>query len=273
MVRSKKLSFSRNKYSSNQFLTIIFILFLLRTLDVKYNFTLAPRSFFDQIPIFLNDLFKIGSDQISFLSILYQSKSELEKKNEELLMQNLTLKNQLQSSDTLLKKIDELNYLLNLKEENRRKGDFAEAIIINNNSSNEITLNKGSMDGIQNGSIVINPNGLLGQLYSVNERTSKLRLITHKRFFVSGYIMNNAYPKHFIIHGNGKNKLIIQHISNEDTFNIDDLFITSGTGNMSSGYSIGRITKISDSINMGYKTIDLIPTASIKDSPYVFILK
>ena len=273
MVRPTKLSFSRNKYSFNKLLTIIFILFFLRALDVKYNFTSTPRYFFDQIPISLNNLFSFGSEQISFISSVYQSKLELERKNEQLLIENLTLKNQLQSSDSFLKKINELNQFLNLNEENRTNGIFAEPLLINNHSNNDITLNKGSLDGIQNGSIAINPNGLLGQIYSVNEHTSELRLITHKRFFISGYNTNNPNPKHLIIHGNGKNRLIIQHISEEDTFNLDDLFVASGSRNISSGYSIGRITKINDSINIGYKSIELIPTASIKDSPYIYILK
>lgn len=273
MVRSRKLSFAHRKYSSTQFLTIIFILFFVRTLDLKYNFTSTPRSFFNQIPIFLNDLFSFGSDQISFLSLLYQSKLELEKKNEQLLIENLTLKNQLQSTDSFIEKINELNQFLNLRMENRTEGVFAEPIFINNISSNDVTLNKGSIDGIQSGSIVINPNGLLGQIFIVNERTSILRLITHKRFFVSGYITNNSNPKHFIIHGNGKNKLIIQHMSDEDSINLDDILVTSGTKNMASGFSIGKIINISDSINTGYKSIDLKPSASINDSPYVFILK
>ena len=143
---------------------------------------------------------------------------------------------------------------------------------------NNITINKGSSDGIVNDMIVINSKGLVGRVYSTSKHNAVVRLITtsdtnnkisvsvsHGGKYIYGLINRYNYSK---------NVLEVEGISNTENVLVGDYVYTSGLGGIyPSGILIGIVDSIStDSYDLS-KIINVKTVANFDDINYVAVLK
>lgn len=159
--------------------------------------------------------------------------------------------------------------------------DYLNATVVSRNAStwyNNLTIDKGSNNGIEEGMVVINSTGVIGKTANVSTFSSDVKLITttdtnnkisvkiisgdsHLTGLINGYDYKTGY-------------LEVEGISNTDKVTVGDLVYTSGLGGVfPSGILIGKVENITTD---GYglsKIINVIPSAKFEDINYVTILK
>ena len=200
-----------------------------------------------------NDILKSNVDKVD----------SLEAENEELRQQLKKLK-------------DELNveHVLN-------DYDYLNATVINRNPSswyNNLTIDKGSNNGIKEGMVVINSTGVIGKITNVSTFSSDVRLITttDSNNKISVSIISDGKKLTGVINSYdyGTKCLEIEGISNTDKVSIGDVVYTSGLGGVfPSGILIGKVSQITTDVYDLAKIINVQPSANFEDINYVTVLK
>jgi len=68
--------------------------------------------------------------------------------------------------------------------------------------------------------------------------------------------------------------MIIEFIPLESDIKIGDIFVTSGIGNSyPSGYFVGRVNKVDESLNSSFMSVSLEPTQNMNKLELVLIVK
>lgn len=159
--------------------------------------------------------------------------------------------------------------LYNIKESPQYDYVFSKVIYRNiYNYYNEITILKGSKEGIKEKQAVVNQDGLIGVVDKVYKHSSKVNLITNKDINVSVKI-NNTYG---VLRVDKNNNLIVDSITNYDNVLVGDYIYTSGIGNLPANIYIGKVGKIESTNNGIEKKIILDKQIDFSNIDYVAIL-
>lgn len=205
----------------------------------------------------------------------------------DVLKENKILKSNIEKMESLEAENIELKQEINkLKQELNvdyvlSEYDYLNATVISRNSLywyNNLTIDKGKNNGIEEGMVVINSTGLIGKIVNVSTFSSDVKLIT----------TNDTNNKISVTVASGDKKLTglintynyeegylkVEGISNTETVNIGDYVYTSGLGGVfPSGILIGRVENIVTDVYDLAKIINVKPSASFDDINYVTILK
>jgi len=149
----------------------------------------------------------------------------------------------------LEKELEDLKELLNISES---LTDFSlvNATVINRNSAywnQELTINKGSNNGIKEGMAVIDGNGLVGRVVKTSLSTSTIKLITtnsnDNKISIKIWSDNGSINK--VLEQDENGNLIISGIDNNFNIKEGDFITTSGLSDIyPSGIAIGTIERI-----------------------------
>ena len=133
----------------------------------------------------------------------------------------------------------------------------------------EITINKGSRDGIENNQIVVVNDGMIGKVLDSSFKTSKVKLITGFSDPISVTI--NNINKLLTVNNYS---LYIRGINDNDNISVGDKVITSGLSDIfPKGILIGEIKEIKKEKNdVGYYALVGI-SSNINNTKYVTVLK
>ena len=159
--------------------------------------------------------------------------------------------------------------------------DYLNATVVSRNAStwyNNLTIDKGSHNGIKEGMVVINSTGVIGKTTNVSTFSSDVKLITttDTNNKISVTIQSNGKKLTGLINGyDYKTKnLEIEGISNTDTVSVGDQVCTSGLGGVfPSGILIGKVKSITTDVYDLSKIINVEPSANFEDINYVTLLK
>jgi rod shape-determining protein MreC len=183
-------------------------------------------------------------------------------KNEEL-FDSINIELKQENED--LKKLLNINYSLS-------DFDIFYATVVERNNTywlNDLLINKGKNDGLEEDIPVVDENGLIGIIESCGRLTSKIKLITDLKYPISIKI-NNNYKLLTI----DKNKLVIRGINNKDKIKIGDKVLTSGLQDkLPKGILVGTIRKIGYESNGVGLIAEVELSANIDDIRFVAILK
>src|SRR4029077_14926301 len=124
---------------------------------------------------------------------------------------------------------------------------FSEARLINADTdpfSQKITLNKGKLQGVQVGQPVIDAHGLVGIVASLEDRNSRVLLLTDPSFAVP--VQSVRSGERAIAVGSGPGgELRLNYVPRTADFVEGDQLVTSGIGGrFPIGYPVGTITSI-----------------------------
>ena len=159
--------------------------------------------------------------------------------------------------------------------------DYLNATVINRNSLNwynNLTIDKGSNNGIKEGMVVINSTGVIGKTTNVSTFSCDVRLITttdtNNKISVS-IISDGKKLTGVINRYDYKSKtLTVEGISNTDKVTVGDMVYTSGLGGVfPSGILIGKVSEITTDVYDLAKVIKVKPSANFEDINYVTVLK
>ena len=159
--------------------------------------------------------------------------------------------------------------------------DYLNATVISRNAMywyNNLTIDKGSKNGVEEGMVVINSTGLIGKITNVSNFSSDVKLIT----------TTDTNNKISVIITNGDNNLVgvingynyddgylkVEGISNTETVAVGDVVYTSGLGGVfPSGIILGHVDSITTDVYDLAKIINVKPSAKFDNINYVTVLK
>lgn len=158
-----------------------------------------------------------------------------------------------------------------------QKYQFTESEIINNSyrhRNNHITINKGLLNGINDGDGVITYNGIIGVIESVGENYSSVISILNKNLQVNAKLKKSNYFGSLSWPGANRNKLLLSDIPKEAQLNIGDTIVTGGYSTIfPEGINIGIIDKFEILDNQNYYNIVVKPFIDYANIKSVYVVK
>jgi rod shape-determining protein MreC len=246
LARSEKNIFSNAPPYLAHFLFILFLTIIIVIMDYKYKKLEPVRTWINTAlyPVyFLADLPMLVSNWVD--NTLVSKGNLLEDKNN-LHNENLLLQQRLQKYEMLEVENKRLRSLLNMsKLYIHDKVQIAGVLRLDHSKSqNELTLDKGSKDGVYIGQPVLDAKGLLGHIVHVSYLTSKLLLVDSTRHYTPVQVVRNSYRT--IAAGTGPlQPLQLQRIPESADIVEGDIMITSGMGGVfPAGYKVGVVKEI-----------------------------
>ena len=241
----------------------------------------------------LNVFEKAIKDTTAFIQKIFYApikyvKEELEVFNEkkDLYEKYTKLKEKVEKTDLyyaqieeLQKEVTELKSTLDLNA-TLSEYTYVNATAINRNIGywyNNITIDKGSKNGVKKGDAVITSNGLIGKVTGVSNFSSTVKLITSDE--ISNKIsvkinVNDEYLYGLLIGYDKENNIYkIEGITNSDKIEEGDLVTTTGlTDYFPSGILIGKVSKVvMDEYDLN-SIVEVTPSVNFEDINIVTVL-
>lgn len=204
---------------------------------------------------------------------IYEKYKELQNKEEQVdsvISQNENLKNEISKlKDTL-----ELNTILSDKV-------YLNATVVSRNIGywyDEITIDKGSKNGIEKGMAVVTPKGLIGQITKVSNYSSTVKLLSNENMSDKISVKINIGDDY--VYG-----LISKYDSKTNTYTVEGIsenvdieegadVVTTGMGTIfPSGLMVGTAQKVTtDNFDLS-KVVEVKASVNFDDLDYVTVLK
>lgn len=164
-----------------------------------------------------------------------------------------------------------------------KRFEFKVAKVVNNTvnlSKNYLTLDKGTLDGIEPGMGVICPQGVVGQVMQCSEHFSRVYSVLHSDFNVSSEIKNLTLRKNNdkalgIAKWGGLNPRVIEltTIDRFKTIKQGDSVITSEQNVIfPSGTMLGKIRKLGAKQDQAFFDIEVELATDFQNLSYVYIV-
>lgn len=264
-----RLGMSANiRFSLVGMLSLVLIL-----LDSRFNLFKDVRY---HIESYLTPVYYIADAPVSLVSSANErlrSYQEIADENRLLKYQLSEIRVELLRYDSVIHDNEELRRLNNspIKESFRRMG--AEVMRVDTNPfSLTVMINRGAKDGAYEGQPVINEQGIVGQIISVANSTSRVLLISDQNHSIPVVVMRNGIRA--IATGTGiVNELNVVNMPRNVDIQVGDLLISSGLGGIfPSGYPVARVTNFDRKEGLQFAEIKAQPLATLDRLKYMLLL-
>lgn len=152
--------------------------------------------------------------------------------------------------------------------------EFINGVVISRNPTywlDEVVINRGSKDGIEEGMAVVVGEGMVGYVNDVYTNSSRITLITNSSYNNTSVRINDFY---LILEFDEEGKMIVNQLDNSNSIKEGDVVYTSGlTDKYPSGITIGYISKIEDNTYGTGKKLYISLYYDINALRYVSVLK
>ncbi len=176
-------------------------------------------------------------------------------------------------NEELKLEIDALKKLSNIKNILSDYEVINGVVILRNPSYwlNEIVVNKGRDNGIEEGMAVVVSEGLVGYVSALYDTSCRVKLITNSSYNNTSIKIKNIY---LILEYDDDSNLIVNQLDNSNSIKEGDVVLTSGlTDKYPSGITIGYVSKIENNIFDTGKKLYISLYYDINDLRYVSFLK
>jgi len=202
-----------------------------------------------------------------------KSRQTLLKENEELRAQALHMQRRIQQFAKLTAENIRLKELLGSSSLLSDSVLVAEIIAIDPDPfTHTVVLNKGVSEGVFVGMPIIDASGLMGQIVSVSEFSSRGLLITDSRHGLSVEVVRNGVRA--IALGTGSlDEIELSHLSNTTDIEIDDILVSSGLGGrFPQGYPVGVVRSVDKQLGRQFAEVKIQPLAKLDKSRHVLLV-
>lgn len=136
----------------------------------------------------------------------------------------------------------------------------------------QITINKGSSDGLYIGQAVIDAYGLVGQVVEVNARSARVILISDARHAIPVQVNRNGVRA--IAEGTGRlDTLLLPNMVETTDIKAGDLLVSSGLGQrFPVGYPVGVVESVESDPGQAFLNIIVRPSAKLDRGRYVLVV-
>ena len=204
---------------------------------------------------------------------IYEKYKEIKNKEEQ-------IDSVIAQNDNLKDEIDKLKETLNL---NTILSDkvYMNATVVTRNIDywyNEITIDKGSKNGIEKGMAVVVPKGLIGQITKVSNYTSTVKLLSNEnmsdKISVKIKVGDNYVYGLISAYDAKTNTYTVEGISENVKIEKDADVVTTGMGTIfPSGLIVGKVKEVTtDNFDLS-KVVEVKSSVDFNDIDYVTVLK
>jgi rod shape-determining protein MreC len=248
----------------------LFLIFLdyrhyLPTLRRTLNDFVAPLQYFVDKPIAWADDLKND----------LATQAMLRTENARLATHQLLLEAKLQQFAALESENHQLNQLL-ASSSSLKKQHLQVARLLSVNADpllNEVILDKGQADSVCVGQPVIDADGVLGQVISVDKWTSRILLLTDFRSAIPVQDVRSEVRGILVGHGRLA-KLILKDIPGTLDIRVNDLLVTSGLGgHYPPGYPVGVVSSVNSNVAAPFALIEVDPSAQLNRNRPVLLIQ
>jgi rod shape-determining protein MreC len=265
-----------NKSKTQERVKIILLSILIGAVLLMLNYTSlgkqAKNAFF-LISSPIQSLFWKQGQGIGYMLETIQGMTDLEKKNQELNLQNQELKAEIAGLKTLKDENEDLRKLLGLGLEKDFRLIMAEAIA-KNPLEDSLLIDKGSESGISLGFPIISPEKILiGRVEEVFPNFSRVSLVSNKKISLSAEIQGKEEKITGISKGEGNLKIVFDLIPQDKKIEKGDLVVTTALGGgFPKGFLIGEIASTDYSDVKPFQTAQIKPAFELKDLNSLFVI-
>lgn len=139
-------------------------------------------------------------------------------------------------------------------------------------AKHEVTIDKGSRDGVFVGQPLLDAQGLMGQVVSISFFSSRVLLISDLSHFVPVQVSRTNLR--LIAQGTGaSNELELMHVQNTADIKVGDLLVSSGLGDrFPVGYPVGVVNKVEHNPGRPFAVVTALPSALLNRSRHVLLV-
>ena len=255
---------------------IIFVVlsFILLINDQRNNYLSILRNSIAIAIYPLQSAVEIPSRLTDWFDLRIKSKEILIKENQNLLSQQKINSSILQRYESLEQENERLKQILNAASNLDNKVEITRIISVNVNPyRHTIVIDKGERDGVYEGQVLLDADGVIGQILHTNFLTSEAILISDSDHALPVEINRNGLRT--IVLGNGSyTKLDVPYIPNNADIEIGDLLVTSGLGGkFPSGYPVAKVDFIESDLSEQFYKVSAKPIAYLNQVREVMLLK
>jgi rod shape-determining protein MreC len=268
-----KLIFSKSTPLGLRLFLALILSVALIICDVNYRPFTVIRYYLDSA---ISPLYYVSNFPLSAFNEL----NDLSAKHQTLLDENALLKEQLQMQqsdlvrlDSLKKENDELRTLLGSPLRNDEYKKVAQVLLVDANPySYQITLDKGTREGVFIGQPVVDEKGVVGQIFKTAYNTSRAILICDSQHAIPVQVLRNGIT--MVAVGNGcNNDLLLDFLPNNVDIQVGDVLVTSGLGGrFPKGYPVATVSSVKVDMHDSTPVISATPTADLKRLRYLLLL-
>ncbi len=221
------------------FIVLVIIIIQARNVNIEGPFRGLLGNIVNPAVYYTSKLFSgISGVWNSYINLVGVKKQNSEYKK---IIDNLTLENALLSEK--LSQSERLDSLFRFYRTFSFKQIPANVIGANDGYIKTITIDLGSVDGIEKNDPVIGFQGLVGKVSAVYVTTSDVDIILNISSNVS--VINSRTRVAGIMRGDGKGRLYVDYYDRLDDVRIGDVFVTSGLGKLfPKGVRVGKVSEI-----------------------------
>lgn len=202
------------------------------------------------------------------------TRQKLQSENAGLSTQQVLLQAKLQRYAALESENRQLNQLL-AATEHLKKQHFRLARLLLVNADpllNEVMVDKGQSDGVKVGQPVLDANGVMGQVVSVDFLSSRVLLLTDFRSAIP--VQDVRSDARGILVGRGRlAKLLLKDTPGTVDIKVNDLLVTSGLGGRyPAGYPVGIVSAVNTNVAAQFASIQVDPSAELNRNRPVLLI-
>lgn len=196
--------------------------------------------------------------------------------NEQLTNENALLRQQLQNITSSDSTKDSINIVDSIDDS---RYDFLVASVVNNSvnqKSNYLTINKGSIDGIEKDMGVITSNGVVGTVLNVSAHFSTIKSLLHPDSKISVTLDSTGTAFGSLVWGNNQDPryAMVRDIPNHVKVYVGQPVFTSGySTKFPKGIKIGHIVQTDLTSGESFKDIRVLLTTNFINLNHIYIVK
>ena len=242
--------------------------------DYQGTYTVKLRSYLSASLYPIQYLINLPNNLQESLYENFLNREEIISQNQKLKEENLNLKSQMQQIYRLESENKRLYELIDSKPKTENTYLFADIIstskILN---KHQILINRGSRDGIQLGSSIVNADGIVGHVIRDQIFASEVLLISDLEHAIPVEIVRTGLRT--IAVGTGEfNSLKINTLPKNSDLKKEDIVITSGLGGRyPEGFPVGTIKEIIAEAGNPFLEVEILPFANLKTINEVWVIQ
>ena len=259
---------------NTKFIFLVILSFVMLINDQKSNYLAIFRNSIAIAVYPLQSLVAMPSNLFVWINKNFSSREALTLENKILLNSQNINNTTLQRYQSLEQENSRLREILNAATRLEYKVEIARIISANINPyRHTIIINKGDKNGIHAGQVIVDADGVMGQILYTNFLTSEAILISDADHALPVQINRNGLRT--IVLGNGSyTNLNAPYIPNNADIKIGDLLVTSGLGGkFPAGYPVGTINSIVRNPSEQFSNVTVKPIALLNQAQEVMLIR
>ncbi len=201
------------------------------------------------------------------------TRQQLIEQNQKYKTNELIYREKMMQLDILKQENDRLRALLASPVRADAKKMVAEILSVDSDPySHQVVINRGANDSVFEGQVVIDDQGIVGQILHVGTISSRVLLITDVTHAIPVRIKRNGIR--LIANGTGNiDRLTHNYVPHSTDIRVGDLLVTSGLGGKyPEGYPVARVVAVRQDESRPFAQVQSEPIAQINRLRYLLLL-